>query len=554
MSLNRLVHASGQVVFDGATSESSSRTDADSTLQSSISSETSARVSSDSTLQSGLSSEISSRVLSDSTLTSSLNAEVSSRSATDSSLTSSINSEITARSSATSTLQASIDFESTARTNADSTLTTAVASVAPSVNIGSVDVVMTPSSPKTQIFIGQAVARTVTMPSSGMTPGSVYRFECQTTSSSVGVYRENYCVYVKASGGGTIARLNAGDSCNCVPLIASPTLPRHYSTQIYRKKLIGVSQIWTKYNAPIGNWNSVIWVDQLGLFVAVGAKGTGGTAGSRVMTSPDGKNWTSQTTPADYSWNCVCWSPEYGRLVAVASSGTGNRVMTSTSAVSWSLVSTPVDNNWMSVCWSNELSLFVAVASGAGTGNRVMRSSDGLTWTIGSGVPDMQWMSVCWGAEPGKFMAVGNAGSNRTMRSLDGITWTNMYVGDSNSWTNVIYASELGLYVCVDNVGSTQSPAVTTDCISNFSNTPTLLPGGSDLVAVAWSPELRMFAGVSASFYVVLTSTDGFRWISRQQTAGVIDHKSICWSPELGMFVAVGWAGGSSQNVLTSTR
>jgi len=129
-----------------------------------------------------------------------------------------------------------------------------------------------------------------------------------------------------------------------------------------------------------------------------------------------------------------------------------------------------------------------------------------------------------------------------------------MYVGDSNSWTNVIYASELGLYVCVDNVGSTQSPAVTTDCISNFSNTPTLLPGGSDLVAVAWSPELRMFAGVSASFSVVLTSTDGFRWISRQQTAGVIDHKSICWSPELGMFVAVGWAGGSSQNVLTSTR
>jgi hypothetical protein len=90
--LNRLVYASGQVVFDGATSESSSRTDADSTLQSSINSEASARVSSDSTLQSNLSSEISSRVASDSTLTSAINQEVTARSDADSTLQSTIDS------------------------------------------------------------------------------------------------------------------------------------------------------------------------------------------------------------------------------------------------------------------------------------------------------------------------------------------------------------------------------------------------------------------------------------------------------------------------------
>ena len=50
-------------------------------------------------------------------------------------------------------------------------------------------------------------------------------------------------------------------------------------------------------------------------------------AGNRVMTSPDGVNWTTRATPADNSWYGVCYN---GRLfVAVAYSGTGNRVMTS---------------------------------------------------------------------------------------------------------------------------------------------------------------------------------------------------------------------------------
>ena len=91
-------------------------------------------------------------------------------------------------------------------------------------------------------------------------------------------------------------------------------------------------------------------------------------------TSMAGRNWTIRTSAADNSWYSVCWSPELGLFVAVASSGTGNRVMTSPDGVTWTIRTSAADNNWRSVCWSPELGLFVAVAY-SGTGDRVMTSS-----------------------------------------------------------------------------------------------------------------------------------------------------------------------------------
>ena len=59
--------------------------------------------------------------------------------------------------------------------------------------------------------------------------------------------------------------------------------------------------------------------------MAVSLTGTG----NRVMTSPDGINWTARTTPADNNWRGVAWSSGLSKFVAVAITGTGNRVMTS---------------------------------------------------------------------------------------------------------------------------------------------------------------------------------------------------------------------------------
>ena len=47
------------------------------------------------------------------------------------------------------------------------------------------------------------------------------------------------------------------------------------------------------------------------------------------MTSPDGFTWTAGPAAADQEWRSLCWAPQRELLVAVSSSGTGNRVMVS---------------------------------------------------------------------------------------------------------------------------------------------------------------------------------------------------------------------------------
>jgi hypothetical protein len=61
--------------------------------------------------------------------------------------------------------------------------------------------------------------------------------------------------------------------------------------------------------------------------VAVSSTGTG----NRVMTSPDGINWTIQNSAVNNEWRAVTWGGPVGqqKYVAVAASGTGDRVMTS---------------------------------------------------------------------------------------------------------------------------------------------------------------------------------------------------------------------------------
>ena len=97
------------------------------------------------------------------------------------------------------------------------------------------------------------------------------------------------------------------------------------------------------------------------------------------MTSPDGTNWTSQTTPANYEWFSVCWAAELGLFVAVCADvvapvGAGSqRVMTSPDGINWTLRTAAATNNWLSVCWSPEQSILVAVSQ-SGTLTRVMTS------------------------------------------------------------------------------------------------------------------------------------------------------------------------------------
>lgn len=136
---------------------------------------------------------------------------------------------------------------------------------------------------------------------------------------------------------------------------------------------------------------------------------------------PPGSTWTIRSTPADNDWRSVTYgmidssvtSDASGTLVpgfvavAVAEPGTGNRVMTSPDGINWTSRNAAQDNDWQGVTYGN--GVFVAV-SGSGSANRVMTSPDSITWTIRTSAADNSWRSVTYGS--GRFVAVSSSGAN----------------------------------------------------------------------------------------------------------------------------------------------
>lgn len=168
---------------------------------------------------------------------------------------------------------------------------------------------------------------------------------------------------------------------------------------------------WTDLASPEAwvAWESVTYGN--GLFVAVGGSGT-----SRVMTSPDGLNWTSRTAAQNNYWHSVTFGN--GTFVAVSMDGT-NRVMTSPDGINWTVRTAAQNNQWRGVTYGG--GLFVAVAD-TGT-NRVMTSPDGITWTVRNAAATSSWSTVTY-AE-GTFVALSRGGCTTcAMTSQDGINWT----------------------------------------------------------------------------------------------------------------------------------
>jgi hypothetical protein len=221
---------------------------------------------------------------------------------------------------------------------------------------------------------------------------------------------------------------------------------------------------WNSYPAASASpWVAVAWSPTVGLFVAVAA--TGG-----IMTSPTGTWWTLQTTPPTQTsqpWSAITWSPALGIFCAVASGGTaGIRVMTSPDGINWtaqSSIASP-DGPWREITWSETLGLFVAVAQGntSGGSHQVMTSPDGINWTSRTSADGNQWWTgVTWAPELNRFVAVsagtntdGGIGvtSNRVMTSPDGTTWTLQTDAGARTWRCVRWNG--ALFVAVANSGA----------------------------------------------------------------------------------------------------
>ncbi len=92
----------------------------------------------------------------------------------------------------------------------------------------------------------------------------------------------------------------------------------------------------------------------------------GGTI--KIITSPDGINWTARTSANNNTYFGVCWSSELSLFTAVSSvslnDASNNRIMTSPDGINW--IARINSNNLNSVCWSPELGIFVACSTSQG--------------------------------------------------------------------------------------------------------------------------------------------------------------------------------------------
>lgn len=171
---------------------------------------------------------------------------------------------------------------------------------------------------------------------------------------------------------------------------------------------------WTLRNCPDRAWSDIVWAPELHLLCVSATTGAGG---DKIMTSPDGINWTLQVTPFGSgvgntaSWEGLTWSGDLRLFVAVAFNGTavnGTRVMTSPDGVNWTLRNTPADQSWLSVAWSPQLGMFAAVSAKVPSGLNVMTSPNGIDWTlqtVSDGI-NRDWRRIMWIKELGRFIAV----------------------------------------------------------------------------------------------------------------------------------------------------
>jgi hypothetical protein len=227
-----------------------------------------------------------------------------------------------------------------------------------------------------------------------------------------------------------------------------------------------------------------------GLFVAVGAYGA-------VVTSPDGTNWTAQSSGSEAQFLTVCTGG--GGFVA---GGANGAIYSSVDGTNWVARSSSDTNSIVNSAYGS--GVFVLIDNVGG----VEHSSDGSAWTTGS--TGLQVSSgLAFGN--GLFYAIGGGGG---VKSVDGVVWTSAAIPppDSNQYLETyaaafgngrFYTVGFGLY---DNYpGQWIFGATSTDCSNWVYGTSALFP----------QPYLAAGDGVTvnAGSGIFLGDASGSNWV-----------------------------------------
>lgn len=159
---------------------------------------------------------------------------------------------------------------------------------------------------------------------------------------------------------------------------------------------------WTSQTLPTltnPQFKCICWSATLSIFLALTY-----TDGQGVISS-DGITWTAVTLSSAAGWTSVVWAEDLGLFVAVADSGATARCMTSPNGTTWTDRTVPA-SAWKSLAWAREAGLLTAV--GPTTGVDII-SKDGINWESRTNIANTGgWAAVAWSAWRFQHVAVTN--------------------------------------------------------------------------------------------------------------------------------------------------
>ena len=339
---------------------------------------------------------------------------------------------------------------------------------------------------------------------------------------------------------------------------------------------------WTSHPSPLNSLFSIIWADDLQLFIAM----SNSNNPSSYMYSNNGKNWITGYTKINQPFISISWSSSLEKFVAVSTNTNNENIIVSNSSTNdvnmyslmtrydnskiinlsnilknvnynnkpllkfgfktwYDYTSTTINNNWNHVIWANSISRFVITGGNDSNGTKVLSSNNGKAWSVNGNLP-LSFIGRCLAFSSALNILISVGNNNIYYSTNSGTSWTSG-LSSLVSWTSVCWSPDLFMFVAVGNSGINNRVTYSYNGINWFNLT---INNNNNWNSICWSSELQLFVAVANSgTQRVIVSNNGINW-TLYNTSSNNNWNSICWSPELQLFVAV--ASSGTDRIMTS--